>query len=352
MHRTVRIAHSLALVGALTLCAHWLDAQAQTFIAPKLKATTPAGCTQEASDWRTAQLQPIIAAMRAAPPEKRSELNAAYNAAYPAVAKEAVRVAKECSTQFDFERIASTELVDLVTLYRFTGDSVSRRRATTRVLAARDLPPRPHAQALLLAMSEAVTESGSYFGIIHGAEQVVARIDALPDSLADIKISAHQTMMSRYEYLDVAEGLRTHGLAVLALARKQANRPDINTPSAIKTRLGLMTGAYRSLARAAADMLHPDSALMILDKAEAELGPEAKASFADFRHRYALIGAKAEAITGQWWINSADHSAVRMDDGKVHLVEFTAHWCVPCRNSYPGVKALGERFKEIGRAHV
>src|ERR1017187_7225545 len=31
--------------------------------------------------------------------------------------------------------------------------------------------------------------------------------------------------------------------------------------------------------------------------------------------------------------------------GAVTLVEFTAHWCGPCRESYPGIDRLRERFK-------
>jgi hypothetical protein len=230
MHRTVRTARSLALFGAIALGARSLDAQAPTFTAPKLKATTPAGCLQEASDWRSAQLQPIVATLQSAPADKRADAMTVYRAAYPAAVKEAVRAAKECASQFDLERISTSQLVDLVNLYSFVEDSVSRRRATTRVLAATDLPPRPKANALLLAMREAITESGSYFGIIDKAETFVKQIDAMPDSLNDVKISAHQTMMGRYEYLDVAEGLRTHSSAILSLARKPSSDPKANTP--------------------------------------------------------------------------------------------------------------------------
>ncbi len=317
-----------------------LRAQGPTVETLKLTAATPALCTKGASDWRNEKLQPIITAARTAPPEKRTELVAAYNAAYPLVNKESVRAAKECAAAFDVETIAPAQLVDLVNLYSFVNDTAGQRRATARALTAKGLPPRPHAKVLLLALQQEIANASSYFGIIDGAEKVLVAIDALPDSLDDIKLSAHSTMLGRYEYLDVADGLRTQSLAVLTLARKLSATGPTAT-----TRLNAMTSAYQSLARSHADMLHPDSALAILDRGEAEIGPSAKERFADFRHRYALIGTKAEAIAGQWWINSADNSPVRMDDGKVHFIEFTAHWCGPCKNSYPGVKGLGERFK-------
>jgi thiol-disulfide isomerase/thioredoxin len=31
-------------------------------------------------------------------------------------------------------------------------------------------------------------------------------------------------------------------------------------------------------------------------------------------------------------------------DGAVTLLEFTAHWCGPCRESYPGVNRLRSQF--------
>src|SRR5205814_2096650 len=51
-------------------------------------------------------------------------------------------------------------------------------------------------------------------------------------------------------------------------------------------------------------------------------------------------------VTGQWWLNvPGPPEPVKPDDGKVRLVEFTATWCVPCKNSYPGLRALAERFR-------
>ena len=106
-----------------------------------------------------------------------------------------------------------------------------------------------------------------------------------------------------------------------------------------------MSSAFVSLARSAADYLHPDSALMILDAAEKELGAWVHPHFADFRNRYALIGTKAAPITGEWWLNADQPATIQPGDGKVRFIEFTAHWCKPCVNSYPGVKAMAQRFR-------
>ena len=116
---------TLLLVLAGTGGAATLTAQSAA-TAPKLSAKTPAECTKGASDWRNTQLQPLVAALRAAPAEQRNDALATYNATYPLVLKESVRAAKECATAFSWETIATSQLADLVTLYAFISDSVSR----------------------------------------------------------------------------------------------------------------------------------------------------------------------------------------------------------------------------------
>ena len=305
--------------------------------APVITAAAPAECSKALGDWRMAQLAPAMAALRDAKPDARADEQMRYMAAMNWVATEVTKAAKTCAARFDVDKIPASQLADLVSLYTTAADTGGRRRATERLLSAADLAPRAHGQALLLGMNQAVAASGSYFGIIEGAERMVDSIDALPDSLSDIKLSAHQSMLGRYEYLDVNEGLRKHATALLELGRR------LNKPGAVST-------AYSSLARSLADRLQPDSALMMLDRADKELGPAATGSrFADLRNRYALIGTKAAPITGEWWINAGESpSPVNPSDGKVRLIEFTAHWCVPCKNSYPGLRSLAERFK--GRA--
>ena len=310
--------------------------------APAIVAATPGECTRSANEWRNAQLAPVMAAMRQASPETRDSAIAKFNELYRGVSREVVRVSKDCAAGFAVEKVPATQLVDLVALYSFVGDTAQQRRATERALAATDLPPRQHGRVMLLLVQQEIGLAKDYFGMIDGAERVVAQIDALPDSLADLKISAHQTMMGRYEYLDVDEGLRIHASAVLSLARRTM---DGDSASARAKRSSVMTSAYLSLARSAADLLHPDSALMILDNAERELGPEVAPRFADFRDRYALIGTKAAEINAEWWLNTDAPAAIKPGDGRVRFIEFTAHWCGPCKNSYPGVRSIAERFR-------
>lgn len=302
--------------------------------APSVDAKAPGDCVKGLNDWRSAQMLPAATAVRSASPSARDSAIAVYQRFYFAVNVEAVRSAKECGAKFSVDKVPSSQLTDLVSLYTFIGDTANRHRASDRALSATDLTPRQRGQALLAALGEEIHSAGDHFGILDGAERVITQIDAMPDSLSDIKLSGHQTMLGRYEYLDVNEGLRVHATALIALGRRLGNSYA-------------MISGFESLARSAADRLHPDSALAILDAAEKELGPEkTKERFADFRNRYALIGTKGAPVTGTWWLNSGTSTTpVQPGDGRVHLIEFTAHWCVPCKNSYPGLRALAERFK-------
>jgi thiol-disulfide isomerase/thioredoxin len=287
---------------------------------PHLDGKTPTECLKGANDWRNRQWAATPA------PDRTSRTSMALSS-------EAQRIARECGAPFTVENTDAAALGGLIDLYAFVGDSTHARAAVARALATRSLTLRDRATALTLAMKQEIASASGYFGILDGAERYVKEIDALPDSLDDFKISAHSTMLSRYEYLDVDPGLQNHALALLALGRKNNKRG--------------MVPAYMGLARAAADMLHPDSALRILDVAEKELGtdPQAASQFRGFRDRYALIGTKAAPITGQWWVNSSTPSdAVQPGNGKVTLIEFTAHWCMPCKNSYPGLRELAKHF--------
>jgi len=321
----------LATVTSLTLAGSAAAQGAPTTPAPG----TPAACTKSANDWRTAQVAPALAEYRKATDSTRTGLMAKYQAALGAASAGSQEMAAKCAAAFSVADIPSSQLTQLITLYGVAGDTLNARRATERLLTATDLPPRARAEALVLGMNQAAAKQSNYFGILDGAESFIAQIDQLPDSLADIKLTAHQRMLGQYEYLDVADGLRSHALAVIALA-KQLDKPF------------LAIGGYSSLARSYADKLMPDSALAILDAAEKELGASAADRFKDFRHRYALIGTKAEPISAEWWINTDAKTVATPKLGRVTLIEFTAHWCGPCKNSYPGISGLAEKFKGKG----
>lgn len=324
MSKRIVLAASVVAVAASFATAVAAFAQADD--------VTPIACLKRVSAWRNAQAAPALLAYRAATDANRAELQAKYMEVVSTSGTGAQKMAAECSTKFPVATVAPEYLMDLISLFEVARDTVGVRKASDRLMTDPSLPARVKAQAMLLAMNRAAAAQSTTFGILDDAESVIARIDALPDSLNDIKVQAHKSMLGRYEYLDVAAGLEKHATVLITLGRKT------------KVSSALVAG-YGSLARSFADRLQPDSALRILDTGEKELGATAVEFFKDFRHRYELIGKRAATIDAAWWINTDAAKVVTPIEGQVTLIEFTAHWCGPCKNSYPGLRALSDRLK-------
>jgi len=314
------ISRILSLVVALAATATALVAQQPI---PPVSGTTPGACLASVSAWRNATFY--------------AARNAGRTPDYGEVQRAAQAHAAECAAQFSVDAVPAAQLTDLSKLYSFYGDTAGARRAIDRALATPDLTQRQHALAMAEAIRAANHAADPFAGRVARSEELVRQILALPDSLADLKLAAHLQMLGQYEYADVDAGIQEQAAAALTLGRRLRDRSAILT-------------AYRSLARAAADYLHPDSALRILAAARRELGTgkDVDQNLGDLQSLYALVGTPATPIDGTHWINAPDRpDTIALTPGKVWLVQFTAHWCAPCRNSYPGMKALAATFADV-----
>jgi thiol-disulfide isomerase/thioredoxin len=316
---------------ALLLSAGEVVAQAPApAAAAPLQGRTPAECLQGANDARNRM---VTEARNAGAAIDGSRIMA-----------DSRRLAAECAARFTIATIRPQELVALSSLYLFIGDTARARQASDRAQTAPGLTTRERGEAYLAAIRSAIAAADPFAGLVPLAEDLARQVDALPDSLIDLKLAAHQRLLGQYEYADVDDGIRSHASAIVDLVARLRRQ---GAPQVQRTALPALVQAYLSLSRAAADFLHPDSALAILDRAEAELGSaaEVRRAFEGSRALYALVGTRAAPVVAEHWINAPDSlTEVPVGNGKVTLIQFTAHWCAPCRNSYPGFKRVAARF--------
>jgi thiol-disulfide isomerase/thioredoxin len=148
-------------------------------------------------------------------------------------------------------------------------------------------------------------------------------------------------MEGTYRGDDIDAGIIKHGNWIIAAAAKF-------TPEDRKKYGGTVVSAHVNMAEAYAGQAMNDKALALLRSAKTDWKDAVPA--VDDRvdptlHRYELVGTPGAAITAPLWLNAPANTKDLAMPGSVTLLEFTAHWCGPCRESYPGINRLRERFK-------
>jgi thiol-disulfide isomerase/thioredoxin len=175
------------------------------------------------------------------------------------------------------------------------------------------------------------------------AEKYVAELDTLPDTVVMDKISAHGMLNSYYRADDIDDGIIAHSTKLIDLGRKL-------TPEQRKAAGFTLIMAYNNLAEALAGQEQTGKALELLRLAPKELAGVDRVDevIEPTLERYLLVGKAAAPIEAPHWLNAPAGMATLDPKGAVRLIQFTAHWCGPCRESYPGIVRLSERFAGRG----
>ena len=177
-------------------------------------------------------------------------------------------------------------------------------------------------------------------------ERFVDELDRLVgadgDDLLDLKVTTHNRMNGYYRGDDIDDGIIKHSTWLIERARtfSQAQR----------TQFGIsVVGAHINMAEALAGRGHTERARALLASARKDWGslPNADRMLDSAIARYALIGTVGAPIVAPRWLNAPANTTMPMTDA-VTLLEFTAHWCVPCKESYPGLKRLLAKYESQG----
>lgn len=320
------------VVMAVVPCA--LEAQSPT------EPTTPKGCQQAAAQWFSQQYRAAQAA--AAKPGGKAPDTAALFA-------ERKKREAACASQFHVADMSGPELLALASLQIDVGNDDAAVAAVHKRLGEPGLPPGDKAAALNVMIGAYIKPDTSK---LDTAERYVRQLDALPDSLVVEKVMGHASLNGEYRYLDFDSRIRRHSMDIIRLGRSLELAGAPGGPVKMSPATFRVATAYTNMAEVYADFGKTDSSLVVLDQASKD-HPEFSSYVVDNilkpeRERFALVGTPAVPISADHWINAPAGTHTVDPTGHITVLEFTAHWCIPCRNSYPGILAMQKRFAPQG----
>jgi thiol-disulfide isomerase/thioredoxin len=339
----VAVAVTLALMGSLSAQTPPQGSGANVQVSfPKPTATTPSGCVDEVRAYavtRQKEMPPV--GDTSMTPQQRSALAQQISASR-------IAMTKACVAQFDAKTIAPPQLGALIQLYADANLLDQAQIAIDRALPLTSSSPADRAALLTTAIPvvRRITPPGSdrpwrVANLYPKVEALIDELDANSAATFEQKWSLHSTMESVYRGDDVDAGIIKHGNWMLAAARKFS--------PADRTKYGLsIVSAHVNMAEAYAGQGMNDKAMLLLNDAHENWSDIPRADeiyIAPALARYQLVGTPGATIEAPVWLNAAAGTKELAMPGTVTLLEFTAHWCGPCRESYPGINRLRERFK-------
>jgi thiol-disulfide isomerase/thioredoxin len=259
------------------------------------------------------------------------------------VDKERIALAKDCAAKFDAATVAPANLPSLADLYSEAGQPDLAKLALDRALAATDMPASDRAVVLAQAVRSGLREPKSAQRNAK-LEAYVDELDRLPESVFEQKFSAHNALNNYYRADDVDEGIVKHSTWIIDASKTFT--PDQ------RSRLSMhVANAYANMAEAWAGQGMTGKALELLRRGQEEWKGIPRVNegyFLPVIERLNLVGTVGTPITAPHWFNMpAGQTSLEMP-GAVTLLEFTAHWCGPCKESYPGIKRLLARYGPQG----
>jgi len=254
---------------------------------------------------------------------------------------EKVALAKSCVARFDAAAIKPGLLPGLAELYIAAGQPGEGRAIMAKALGAQ-VTPADRAAALSTAINVSLSEPK---GEERNArlEKLIDELDASAGATLEQKFGAHSRLLGYYRGDDIDAGIIKHATWIAGAAK------DF-TPEQRKTFGSRFVSSQVDLAEALAGQGMNDEALALLRRTQSEWSdvPRADAYLAPAIARYSLVGTAAPPIKAPRWINAPSGTTEMAMDGAVTLLEFTAHWCGPCRESYPGINRLRQQYGPKG----
>ena len=304
--------------------------------APPAMPTTPAGCLKSLREYRQVLMKDVQARLKESGKQVTQEdVNA--------VGAKAAEYASGCAAQFAKGDVPAADVPALAELQVEAQQLDAAKRTITRALAASDADAAAKA-ATLAAGVRILSRQIRQPGVLEQAEAWVDELEKLPSAFVRERIEAHGVLNGYYRADDIDAGIIKHSTRLIEL--NAALPAEQRTPQLANT----IVAAYSNLAEAWAGQEQTARALDLLRRAAAELkGVEGVAErLAPTIERYELVGRPAAAIEAPVWLNAPEGTTKMEMAGGVTWLQFTAHWCGPCREAYPAAVRLQKQFGARG----
>jgi len=318
-----------ASVVAAVACAAAVFAQAP---APPPMASAPAGCLKSTREYRQVLMKDVQARLKESGRQVTQEdVNT--------VGARTAEYASACAAQFAKGGVPAADMPALAELQVEAQQIDAAKQTIANALAA----PGADAAAKAATLSTGVRILSRQIrqpGVLDQAEAWVDELEKLPAGFVRERIEAHGVLNGYYRADDIDAGIIKHSTRLLELNAGLA--ADQRTPQISNT----IIAAYSNLAEAWAGQEQTGKALDLLRRAPVDLkGVEGVAErLAPTIERYELVGRPAAAIEAPAWLNASEGKTKLEMPGAVTWLQFTAHWCGPCREAYPAAVRLQKQF--------
>lgn len=253
-----------------------------------------------------------------------------------------------CAAKFNAATLAPADLVALAEVYGDLGDAARSSELMGAVRKHPKVTTSDIANVLVLQINNGLREPKSDERNAR-LEKIIDELDTLGPEAFEQQFSAHSRMNGYYRGDDIDAGIIKHSTWII-------NAGATCKPEDRQRLAPTVASAHVNMAEAWAGQGMTAKALSLLDdgvKAWGGIAPRPNAPtlkemyFDDEIARLKLVGTTGAPISAPTWFNGPAGGSMNLA-GKVTLLEFTAHWCGPCRESYPGVNRLRAKYGPQG----
>lgn len=250
-----------------------------------------------------------------------------------------MRVVRPCVQRIVLDSLPSDQLIAFARLSRSTGDDRRAAVAVDRRLANTRLTPAERLDALRLAMEI----YGNTDTTLVRSTAIASELDALGATAVADRLQAHAMLLRAASANGRLETERAEASRLLEIAAVPVVRDSL-----VPERTASVSEAAEHLADLLVSERQWPHAMALLDSLPTRYTdlPGLRLLVGATKSRYALVGRTAPVPVADEWIGGDTLVSWR---GKVHVLEFTAHWCAPCHLSYP---ALAEVVTRHGASAV